>query len=216
MRSQKSEVRSQSSVICFLSSMDYGLWTVDCGLKENDMPKERVKRDFMNIEIYETWKSYERIAQSFELNNPLTYEDLRNSFRCYYQGGVYIPEGLRKARMESFFLRFFPEGLVKDYSKSIAAPVFGFEWQLRIRLVDVGVGSLSRRVNKIDLEFFNYVWNKTFSKEEQEEIVKIRKLAQKSLALLSRLSSYFKEYHEFLEKVRDWEMGMVRKGKVYQ
>jgi len=179
------------------------------------MPKERIRKHFMNIEIYETWKNYERIAQNSELNNPLTYEDLRNSFKSYYQGGVYIPEGFRRARMESFFLRFFPENLIKYYSRSIAAPVFGFEWQLRIRLVDVGANSLPRGFKRIDTEFFNYIWNKTFSKEEQEEIIKVRKLAQKGLVFLSRFSSYFKEYHKFLEKVRDWEEEMVKKGRVY-
>lgn len=179
------------------------------------MREEDIRKHFINLEIFETYKNYERISTEHKLENPLTYEDIRNSFRCYYYGGFYIPERMIRAKMENIFLRFISMDIFKEYSKSIGAPIFGFERQLRKRLVTSAAHHLPRKIDKIGVEVFNKVWNQTFNKEEYKEIIEIRALATKGLILLSKFSSYFKKYYHFLQKVRNWEYEQFKKGKVY-
>lgn len=179
------------------------------------MNEEEIRKNFLNIEIFETWKNYERISIEHKLENPLIYEDVRNSFKCYYYGGFYIPEEMIKAKIGNIFLRFIPENAFREYSKSVGAPVFGFERQLRRRIIITALNSLPRKINKIDVEVFNKVWNLTFSKEEFREIIEIRKSATKGLVLLSKISSFFYKYYIFLQKVRNWEYEQFKKGRIY-
>jgi hypothetical protein len=179
------------------------------------MNEEEIRKNFLNLEIFETWKNYERISFDYKIENPLTYEDVRNSFKCYYYGGFYIPEEMIKAKIGNIFLRFIPEDIFKEYSKSIGAPVFGFERQLRKRIIITALNALPKKDGKIDVEIFNKIWNLTFNREEFREIIEIRKTATKGLILLSKISSFFNKYYIFLQKVREWEYEQFKKGKVY-
>lgn len=179
------------------------------------MTEEEIRKNFLNIEIFETWKNYERIAEEQKLENPLTYEDVRNSFKCYYYGGFYIPEEMIKAKVGNIFLKFIPENVFKEYSTAVGAPVFGFERQLRKRLIITAMNSLPKKIDRIDVAIFNKMWNLTFSREEFREIIEIRKVATKGLILLSKISSFFNKYYIFLQKVREWEYEQFKKGKVY-
>lgn len=179
------------------------------------MKEEEIKTHLLNLEIFETWKNYERISYENKLENPLTYEDIRNSFKCYYYGGFYIPEKMRDARVESIILRFISREVIEEYSKSFVAPLFGFERQLRIRLTNCAAINFSRKINKVDVEIFNKIWNTTFSKDETKEILEIRELATKSLVFLSKISSFFKKYYLLLQKVREWEYEQFKKGRIY-
>lgn len=179
------------------------------------MNEEDVKKHLTNLEIFETWKNYEIISSTYKLENPLTYEDIRGSFRCYYFGGIYIPEGIAKAKVENVLLRFLSDDIFKKYSGSIVYPIFGFERQLRKRLLVVVINRLPRKIHKIEGDTFNRVWNATFDKEEQKEIIEIRKCATDGLLLISKISSFGKKYFLFLQKVREWEYEQFKKGKVY-